>query len=100
MEIHKNLIAKAIVKSYYISRKYSKCKRSHTDKGGVFMATSSITKNFVISGQKQVEMFAEAIEASANDRTPRVPINVTYLQGADAIIKFMEKRKKTDAAGE
>ena len=100
MEIHKNLIAKAIVKLYYISRKYSKCKRSHTDKGGVFMATSSITKNFVISGQKQVEMFADAIEASANDRTPRVPINVTYLQGADAIIKFMEKRKKTDAAGE
>ena len=27
------------------------------------MATSSITKNFIISGQKQVEMFAEAIEA-------------------------------------
>ena len=45
------------------------------------MATSSITKNFVISGQRQVEMFADAIEASANDRTPRVPINVTYLQG-------------------
>ena len=59
-------------------------------------ATSSITKNFIISGQKQVEMFADAIEASANDRTPRVPINVTYLQGADDIIKFMEKRKKTD----
>ena len=26
------------------------------------MATSSITKNFIISGQKQVEMFADAIE--------------------------------------
>ncbi len=64
------------------------------------MATSSITKNFVISGQKQVEMFADAIEASANDRTPRVPINVTYLHGAEEIVKFMEKRKKTDAAGE
>lgn len=64
------------------------------------MATSSITKNFVISGQKQVEMFADAIEASANDRTPRVSINVTYLHGADEIVKFMEKRKKTDAAGE
>ena len=64
------------------------------------MATSSITKNFVISGQKQVEMFADAIEASANDRTPRVPIKVTYLQGADEIVKFMEKRKKTNAAGE
>ena len=61
------------------------------------MATSSITKNFVISGEKQVEMFADAVEASANDRTPRIPINVTYLQGANEILKFMEKRKKTDA---
>ena len=26
------------------------------------MATSSITKNFVISGQRQVEMFADEIE--------------------------------------
>lgn len=56
------------------------------------MATSSITKNFMISGQKQVEKFADAIEASANDRTPRVPINVTYLQGADEILKFMEQK--------
>ena len=60
------------------------------------MATSSITKNFIISGQKQVEMFADVIEASASDRTPRVRIYVTYLQGADDIIKFMQKRKKTD----
>lgn len=62
------------------------------------MATSSITKNFIISSEKQVEMFADAVEASANDRTPRVPINVTYLQGTDEILKFMEKRKKTNAA--
>ena len=68
----------------------------YTNKGGVYMATSSITKNFVISGKRQVEMFADAIEASANDKTPRVPINVTYLQGADDIMKFMEKRKKTN----
>ena len=38
------------------------------------MATSSITKNFVISGRKQVEMFADAIEASANDRPVRIPV--------------------------
>ena len=63
------------------------------------MATSSITKNFVISGKRQVEMFADAIEAAANDKTPRVPINVTYLQGADDIMKFMEKRKKTNGTG-
>lgn len=69
---------------------------SYASKGGVFMATSSITKNFIISGQKQVEMFADAIEASANDNTPHVPVNVTYLQGKDEILKFMEKRKKTD----
>ena len=76
--------------------KYEKINTSHTEKG-VNMATSSITKNFIISGQKQVEMFADAIEASANDRTPRVPINVTYLQGTDNILKFMERRKKADA---
>ena len=64
------------------------------------MATSSITKNFIISGQEQVEMFADAVEASANDRTPRVPINVTYLQGEDEILKFMEKRKKANVASE
>ena len=64
------------------------------------MATSSITKNFIISSEKQVEMFADAVEASANDKTPRVPINVTYLQGTDEILKFMEKRKKTNAASE
>ena len=29
------------------------------------MATSSITKNFVISGKEQVEMFINAIEESA-----------------------------------
>lgn len=39
-------------------------------------------------------MLADALEASANDKTPRVPINVTYLQGADDIMKFMEKRKE------
>ena len=32
------------------------------------MATSSITKNFVISGKEQVEAFADAIEAAANDK--------------------------------
>ena len=58
------------------------------------MAASSITKNFVISGKRQVEMFADALEASADDKTLRVPINITYLQGADDIMEFMEKRKE------
>ncbi len=57
------------------------------------MATSSITKNFVISGQRQVEMFADAIEASANDQTPPIRVNATFLTDPKDIAKFMEKRK-------
>lgn len=45
-------------------------------------------------------MFADAIEASANDRTSCVSLNVTYLQGADEILKVMEKRKKTNVVSE
>lgn len=47
---------------------------------GVYMATSSITKNFIISGQKQADKFADAIEASANDKTPRS--DVRTIKGA------------------
>ena len=65
----------------------------------MYVAASSITKNFVISGKRQVEMFADALEASAADKTPRVPINITYLQGEDDIMKFMEKRKRTNGTG-
>lgn len=43
------------------------------------MAISNITNNFIISGQKKVELLADAIEASVNDRTPRVSVSVTYL---------------------
>ena len=45
------------------------------NEGGVFMVSSSITKNFVISGKEQVEMFAEAIEASAQNRPVRIPVS-------------------------
>lgn len=62
------------------------------------MATSSITKNFVISGEKQAEIFADAIEASANcDSGHKVKVAVTQLSGSDEIIKFMAKREKTNA---
>ena len=72
-------------------------KNSHTNTGGVYMATSSITKNFVISGQRQVEMFADAIEASANDQTPSIKVNATFLTDPKDIAKFMQKRKKANA---
>jgi hypothetical protein len=68
-------------------------KKSHTNKGGVYMATSSITKNFIISGKEQVEMFADAIEASANNRPRRVPVSADFLTDPNDIIKLMEKRK-------
>ncbi len=60
------------------------------------MATSSITKNFVISGKRQVEMFADAIEASANDRPVHVPVAARQIKG-DELRKFMEKWEKANA---
>lgn len=60
------------------------------------MATSSITKNFVISGERQVEMFVDAIEESANNRPIRVPVAASELTDPKDIIKLMEKRKKVN----
>ena len=61
------------------------------------MATSSITKNFIISGQDQVEMFVDALEASANDKTPRVKINLRELTDENEIIALLERSKKARA---
>ena len=55
------------------------------------MATSSITKNFVISGNQQVEMYADAVEASANNRPVRIPVKADFLTDPADIIKLMEK---------
>ena len=60
------------------------------------MATSSITKNFVISGKEQVEMFANAIERAANDNKLVGTINANYLTDPVEIEKFMKKRKKVN----
>ena len=62
------------------------------------MATSSITKNFVISGKKQVDVFVDAIERSANNRPVRVPVAAKELTDTNDIIKLMEKRKKANVA--
>lgn len=64
------------------------------------MATSSITKNFIVSGEKQVEMFANAIEESYQEslhRTPAPDMRITHLRGSEEVKKFMSKRKKTNA---
>ena len=70
---------------------------SHAIEGGVDMATSSITKNFVISGEKQVEKFANAIEESYQESLHRATtpyLRITYLRGSDEVKKFMARRKK------
>lgn len=64
------------------------------------MATSSITKNFIVSGQAQAEKFADAIEESYQESLHRAltsDLRITYLRGADEVKKFMAKRKKTNA---
>lgn len=58
------------------------------------MATSSITKNFVVSGKEQVERFADAIEASAQNRPVRIPVSATFLTDPNDIREFMRRVKK------
>jgi hypothetical protein len=60
------------------------------------MATSSITKNFIISGEDKIEKFARAIEASAISVTPALHVEVTQLQNEKDIKLFMKKRVKTN----
>ena len=41
-------------------------------------------------------MFANAIEASANDRPVRVPVAARFVKGEAELIEFMEKREKAN----
>ena len=59
------------------------------------MATSSITRNFVVEGEEQVEMFANAIEESWQEslvRNEKKEDNITFLQGREAVESFMSRR--------
>lgn len=60
------------------------------------MATSSITKSFVITGHEQVEMFANAIEASYQESRTRTENDVKYRELKDPveINNFMKKWKE------
>ena len=60
------------------------------------MATSSITHNFVISGQRQVNKFVKAIEESANNPSIHTPINAKEIKGENALRNFMKQRRKMD----
>ena len=64
------------------------------------MATTSITKNFVVYGQSQVEKFANAIEESYQESrlsAPTPDLRITHLRGSEEVKNFMAKRKKTNA---
>lgn len=63
------------------------------------MATSSIKKNFVVSGEKQVEKFANAIEESYQESLCRVStpdFNITHLKDSAEIKKIMARRKNVN----
>lgn len=60
------------------------------------MATSSITKNFVISGKEQIEAFADAIEASANNMTPLSPVSAKQIRGTEELKRLMKRRKQVN----
>ena len=66
------------------------------------MATSSITKDFVIEGKEQVEKFANAIEESyleslqhKNDPVIKVR-TLTPDEARDFLKRYMEKRRQKD----
>ena len=60
------------------------------------MATSSITKNFVISGKEQVEMFVNAIEESAQNRPVHIPVDASEITCEAELVEFMAKWEKAN----
>ena len=60
------------------------------------MANSSITKNFVISGREQVEMFVDAIEESAKNRPVHTPVAASEITDESELVEFMRMRKNVN----
>lgn len=58
------------------------------------MPTSSITKNFVVSGPEQVEKFVRALEESAKAPMPETEVHVTYLETKEDILAFVQRRRE------
>ena len=61
------------------------------------MAASSITKNFVICGKEQVEMFDNAIEVPARNRPVHTPVAARQIKGEEELRKFMKEWEKANA---
>ena len=60
------------------------------------MPTSSITKNFVISHKKQVELFVNTIEESSKNNIKPAQVSVKEIKGEAELREFMRARKKTN----
>lgn len=58
----------------------------------IFMATSSITHNFVLSDRKSIEGFIRAIEEAENDRPVARPLQGRLLTDSNEIINLMARR--------
>lgn len=61
------------------------------------MATSSITKNFIVEGVEQAEIFANAIEDSLKHPSSPSNVRAIRIEGHDQLMKILSKRKDTDA---
>ena len=68
--------------------------QKNTKRGGVRMATSSITHNFVISNPNSVKHFIAAIDEADRDRTPKQTLPGRQLTNPQEILALMSKRKK------
>ena len=55
------------------------------------MPTSSITKQFVISGEKQIQSFLDAWEASEKDPPIKVSTSVKYMTDPVEIREFAKR---------
>ena len=66
----------------------------YTKRGGVSMATSSITHNFVVSNPNSVKRFVAAIDEADRDRTPKQTLPGRQLTNPQEILALMSKRKK------
>lgn len=60
------------------------------------MATSSIKKNFVISGKEEVEAFADAVEAAANDIRPIAQISARKISDSKELNELMRRWRKAN----
>ena len=68
--------------------------KKNPKRGGVRMATSSITHNFVISNPNSVKLFIAAIDEADRDRTPKQTLPGRQLTNPQEILSLMSKRKK------